>query len=273
MAVGRHGGDADYYGVLGLARRASADEVKQAYRTLSKVYHPDKAAHLDEAARRDRERVMVSLNVAYQVLSSPRQRHVYDLSQGQAVPAGMPKAPPRPPSAGPASARTSASGGSAASAGSSAASGASASAPAGASASVPKPRYTFGSKYTQSSRQARRMDPAQYTTHVDGRAAEFSTGASAAAAADCGAAGATTATAAAARGVPPPGPVRHPTWLRRQLDVASEWEQAHCPPEAAKEAYQWKRASNGAVQSLRERRQNRERLDADTPDAPPVAAL
>lgn len=40
----------------------------------------------------------------------------------------------------------------------------------------PKPRYQTASKYTQRSRQARRMDPATYTTHIDGRAAEFDGG-------------------------------------------------------------------------------------------------
>ncbi|CAJ1353578.1 unnamed protein product [Effrenium voratum] len=69
------------YSVLGLKSRASHNEVKQAYRSLCRKFHPDKAAHLDEATRREREAQMVRLNVAYQVLNSPQQRFDYDLAQ------------------------------------------------------------------------------------------------------------------------------------------------------------------------------------------------
>lgn len=59
---------------------------------------------------------------------------------------------------------------------------------------APRPRYQLSAKYTQRSRQARRMDPAMYTTHIDGRAAEFM------------AAGATAAAAEAADAAAAPSP-------------------------------------------------------------------
>lgn len=34
--------NADYYGILGLARTAEPDDVKEAYRRLAKLRHPDK---------------------------------------------------------------------------------------------------------------------------------------------------------------------------------------------------------------------------------------
>ncbi|CAE8629649.1 unnamed protein product, partial [Polarella glacialis] len=55
--------------------------VKKAYRALSKLYHPDKNFNLEEAIQRLRESQMVLLNVAYQVLMSPRQRRQHDLSR------------------------------------------------------------------------------------------------------------------------------------------------------------------------------------------------
>eukprot|EP00913_Durusdinium_trenchii_P016202 g15226.t1 len=58
--------DQDHYSVLGLKAKASAHEVKRAYRNLCKQYHPDKAAHLDETTKRERAAQMVRLNAAYQ---------------------------------------------------------------------------------------------------------------------------------------------------------------------------------------------------------------
>lgn len=62
----------DYYEVLGLARGASADEIKSAFRRLAKQYHPDvnKDAGADEKFK--------ELNEAYAVLSDEQKRAVYD---------------------------------------------------------------------------------------------------------------------------------------------------------------------------------------------------
>jgi molecular chaperone DnaJ len=62
----------DYYEVLGVARGASADEIKKAYRRLARQHHPDvnKDAGAEEAFK--------EINEAYQVLSNADQRAAYD---------------------------------------------------------------------------------------------------------------------------------------------------------------------------------------------------
>ncbi len=63
----------DYYEVLGLARGASAEEVKKAYRKLAIQYHPDKNPGDKKAEERFKE-----LSEAYEVLSDTQKRQMYD---------------------------------------------------------------------------------------------------------------------------------------------------------------------------------------------------
>ncbi|OQD70114.1 hypothetical protein PENDEC_c026G02033 [Penicillium decumbens] len=63
----------DYYKVLGLKKSASEKDIKRAYRTLSKKYHPDKNPN-DESAREK----FVEIADAYDVLSTPSVRKIYD---------------------------------------------------------------------------------------------------------------------------------------------------------------------------------------------------
>jgi len=77
----------DYYQVLGVARDASADAVKKAYRKLARKFHPDVSKEADAAAR------MSEVNEAYAVLSDPERRAAYDLV-GSGRRAGEPFTPP-----------------------------------------------------------------------------------------------------------------------------------------------------------------------------------
>ena len=64
---------ADHYEVLGVARDASPDEIKRAYRRLARELHPDVNPGA-EASERFKE-----VTHAYDVLSDPQQRQQYDL--------------------------------------------------------------------------------------------------------------------------------------------------------------------------------------------------
>lgn len=64
----------DYYAILGIARDASAEEIKRAYRKLARQYHPDVNGNGPEAEEKFKE-----LGEAYAVLSDPEKRQRYDM--------------------------------------------------------------------------------------------------------------------------------------------------------------------------------------------------
>lgn len=66
-------GSKDYYKVLGVSEKASADEIKKAYRKLAKEHHPDARPNDPKAAARFRD-----IGEAYGVLSVADKRKKYD---------------------------------------------------------------------------------------------------------------------------------------------------------------------------------------------------
>lgn len=62
----------DYYDVLGVNKKASAQEIKRAYRNLALKYHPDRNK------AQDAETKFKEINEAYEVLSNPKKKETYD---------------------------------------------------------------------------------------------------------------------------------------------------------------------------------------------------
>ncbi|XP_043280850.1 dnaJ homolog subfamily C member 11 [Venturia canescens] len=66
----------DYYTFLNLPRNATPEEISNAYRRQSRMYHPDK--HVDPALKTKAEVLFNRTSKAYEVLSNPHQRAIYD---------------------------------------------------------------------------------------------------------------------------------------------------------------------------------------------------
>ena len=63
----------DYYGILGIKKTASADDVRKAFRKLARKYHPDVNPGDKKAEEKFKE-----LSEANEVLSDPKKRKIYD---------------------------------------------------------------------------------------------------------------------------------------------------------------------------------------------------
>lgn len=64
----------DYYGVLGVSKDATDQEIKKAYRKLARKYHPDVNPDNEEAADKFRE-----ISLAQEVLLDPQKRQIVDM--------------------------------------------------------------------------------------------------------------------------------------------------------------------------------------------------
>ncbi|KAE8724652.1 putative Stachyose synthase precursor [Hibiscus syriacus] len=65
-----------FYEILKVERTASLNEIKTAYRSLAKVYHPDAMGSSSDG------RDFIEIRNAYSTLSDPTARAVYDMSLG-----------------------------------------------------------------------------------------------------------------------------------------------------------------------------------------------
>jgi curved DNA-binding protein len=63
----------DYYGILGVPRNASEEDIKKAFRKLARQYHPDVAKD-----KKGAEEKFKDINEAYEVLGDPANRQKYD---------------------------------------------------------------------------------------------------------------------------------------------------------------------------------------------------
>jgi molecular chaperone DnaJ len=74
----------DLYGLLGVSRDASAEEIKKAYRALARQLHPDAGG-----SREDEERFK-QVSAAYEILSDPAKRQQYDMFGSRGGAPGVP---------------------------------------------------------------------------------------------------------------------------------------------------------------------------------------
>ena len=63
----------DYYEVLGVPKNASEQDIKKAYRSMAKKYHPDRNKDNPEAEAKFKE-----VQEANEILSDPQKRASYD---------------------------------------------------------------------------------------------------------------------------------------------------------------------------------------------------
>ena len=73
----------DYYRTLGVARNAGDDEIKTAYRKLAMKYHPDR-----NPGNKESESAFKEINEAYEALSAPEKRQIYDRYGAEGLKAG-----------------------------------------------------------------------------------------------------------------------------------------------------------------------------------------
>jgi molecular chaperone DnaJ len=81
----------DHYEVLGVSRDSSAEEIRSAFKKAASAHHPDRNPNDPDAAQRFKD-----VNSAYQVLSDPQRRSMYDRFGHRGEESGSPFGPNGP---------------------------------------------------------------------------------------------------------------------------------------------------------------------------------
>ncbi|XP_074316350.1 uncharacterized protein LOC141652682 [Silene latifolia] len=81
---------ADYYNILKVNRNATEDDLRKSYRRLAMIWHPDK----NPTNKRESESKFKQISEAYDVLSDPQKRQIYDLYGEEALKSGQVPPPP-----------------------------------------------------------------------------------------------------------------------------------------------------------------------------------
>ncbi|XP_002735275.1 dnaJ homolog subfamily C member 11-like, partial [Saccoglossus kowalevskii] len=76
----------DFYSLLNARKEASQDELKASYRRVCMIYHPDK--HQDPTKKIEAEKLFSKVQKAYEVLSNPQSRAIYDIYGVKGLEAG-----------------------------------------------------------------------------------------------------------------------------------------------------------------------------------------
>lgn len=76
---------ADYYNILKVNRNASDEDLKKSYRRMSMIWHPDK----NPTNKRETEAKFKQISEAYDVLTDPQKRQIYDLYGEEALKSGQ----------------------------------------------------------------------------------------------------------------------------------------------------------------------------------------
>lgn len=91
----------DYYNILKVNRNASDEDLKKAYKRLARIWHPDK----NPVNKSEAEAKFKRISEAYDVLSDPQKRQIYDLYGEEALKSGQFPPPPPPHSSSSSSSR------------------------------------------------------------------------------------------------------------------------------------------------------------------------
>ncbi|KAK6511711.1 hypothetical protein TWF481_000617 [Arthrobotrys musiformis] len=80
----------DYYSILGVPRTATEDDIKKAYKKLALKWHPDRNRDNKEGS----EKKFKEIGEAYEVLSDPQKRTIFDQVGEEGLKGGVPPPPP-----------------------------------------------------------------------------------------------------------------------------------------------------------------------------------